>query len=217
MSVDNLRQEQAEAASAIASAQRSLNAAINEENNAPDDKKESVQQKIEDIKFKLIEASERSTLIGQELRSAEGYERKEETAKERAEEEAKIKQDEAEAKKKLEEEKAKDTTQPNKPPASTTINGEELVRSDAPMTQDEILTRMLQIQQAAAAMNTSAENERTVVVDSDTTAELAQSSGAGATAVASVTGTASASGSTTTSADEGLQVKATAGSSQANT
>ena len=169
MSVDNLRQEALEAAAATSAAQRSLSAAISAESNAPEKEKESAKSKIEQAKSNLVAASERQTSLGQLLRAEESYEAKQKAVEEKAKEEELIKQEEKEYKKQEEQDKAKyakltrnDAKDAKKAaPASNLVNGEELVRSEKPLSQDEIFAKMQEMVKAdqdKAATETKSED-----------------------------------------------------------
>ena len=220
MSVDNLKQDQAEAMGAIAAAQRNLSAAVAAETNAPEDKKESARSKIDQARQSIQIAVGDHSSVATELRMAEGMERKEESIALRKEDEAVEKKNEEAYNKQIQEKKddAKPTSKasPSKAPGVTPFTGEDIVRSGKPpMTQDEILAEVAKLQKATM--------DKTAVPTEATEAPEASSEQVVSQGLASPTNknsfaiTSSTTSSSGDSADKGIALKAAASSSEAST
>ncbi|MDA1020050.1 MAG: hypothetical protein O2962_00695 [Cyanobacteria bacterium] len=219
MSVDNLKQDQAEAMGAIAAAQRNLSSAVAAESNAQPDEKERARSKIDQARDSIQIAVGNHASVSAELRMAEGMERKEELLTLREEEEDEEKKNQEAYNKQIQEKKddAKTTSKDSssKAPGLTKFTGDDIVRSDKPMTQVEILAEVAKLQKASveqAAVPTKEAEAPKAGSEEVASKGLASPTNANSSAITS--STTSSSGA---SADKGIALKAAAGSSEAST
>lgn len=225
MSVDNLNQDLLDAQASMRALGRDLGMEKAKADDAPEGEKERITSKIERLKADYAAASERVTATTQLLRSEKSYEAKQKAVEEKAKEDEQLKKEEKEHNKLVEQDKVKfdknilkTNQEAGKKTGSNVVNGEELVRSEKPLTEKEILEKMQKMIEESQAISKKSESTGSEKQDKIELGD-ALPFGKPIAAMNSVTakGEASALGTNQSSENEAVQLKGAAGSSGTST